>query len=166
MPKPFPEAQSAASQQNARLEKSSRRGVGFHTCVEFFHTRAVAELRGGAKVAKYPQKKLSVRQNRRRRKRCPAARRRPLGRHRRQPLPGSTQRSARAPSPAHLPGLHAAASGQHRRQPFRAAPNAPLGLHRRHTSRGCTPPPPRAAARQPTRPWRGGSRRPCSSRRA
>ena len=166
MPEPLPQAQSSASQQNARLEKSSRRGVGFHTCVEFVHARAVAELRGGAKVAKYPKKKLAVRQNRRRRKRCPAAHRRPLGRHRRQPLPGSTQRSARAPSPAHLPGctppprdsIAANPSGQHPTLRSGSIAGTPPGAaHRR---------PPRAAARQPTRPWRGGSRRPCSSRRA
>ena len=111
--------------------------------------------RGGAprrgKGSKISLKKLSVRQNRRRRKRCPAARRRPLGRHRRQPLPGSTQRSARALSPAHLPGQHAAAhSGGIAANPFRAALSAPLGLHRRHTSRGCTPPPPPSGGRTPT----------------
>lgn len=65
----------------------------------------------------------------------PRAARRRLGTASPPTLQGSTQRSARATSPAHLPGLHTAA-------------------------------PPRAAARQPTRPWRGGSRRPCSSRRA
>lgn len=36
--------------------KSFCRDIGLHTCVEFFHTRTVTELRGGAKVAKYPQK--------------------------------------------------------------------------------------------------------------
>ena len=50
-----------------------------------------------------------------------AARRRPLGRHRRQPLPGSTQRSARAPSPAHLPGLHTAAPPSGGRTPTYSA---------------------------------------------
>ena len=66
------------------------------------------------------------------------------------PTPSGQHSALRSGSIAGTPsGLHAAASGQHRRQPFRAALSAPLGLHRRHTSRGCTPPPP-SGGRTPT----------------